>query len=424
MHGFNTKTTIMAVKKYDFKQYLEEFNNTPYGDRGTWLESLAKRIGAPFFYTKTKMYELQRKQFGPGKDKSDKTQTPIAPPVVELSSEEKINKDKTVLREKSKSKEAESKYNILLKENTLLEEKLQFLLNIKEAHEEQITIIPKVKDSSVNIATPVVLLSDWHFEETVEPNTINDINEYNLEIAQKRWFNCIQNSLWLVNNDRKHSQINDLVLWLGGDFITGHIHKELVEANSLSPTHATRFAKKNIIAAINFYLQHGKFENIYIVCNQGNHGRDTDKIRVSTNYKHSYEWMMFHDIADYYTEKNEPRVHFRIPDGFYNYIDVHGFMCRFFHGDVIKYNGGIGGLTIPLIKAIHRMNTQIRADYNFMGHFHQLFQATKDCIVNGSGIGYNAYAQFIGATPEPPLQSYNLIDQNRGLTIKAPIFCD
>lgn len=411
-------------KKYNFSDYLEEFDSVPNTDRTKWLEELAIKLGATFFYTKNKIYALKKKQ----RNSTGEPQTQVKiekPPEIILSSEEKIIKDKTVLREKSKSKEAESKYNILLKENTLLEEKIQFLLNIRQAHEEDPPIIiPKIKDSSINIATPVILLSDWHFEETVEANTINEINKYNLEIAQKRWFNCIQNSLWLVNNDRNHSKIDNLVLWLGGDFITGHIHKELIESNSLSPTHATRFAKKNIISAINFYLQYGKFERIYIICNQGNHGRDTDKIRVSTNYKHSYEWMMFHDIADYYAEKNETRVHFKIPDGFFNYADIHGFTCRFFHGDVIKYNGGIGGLTIPLIKAIHRMNTQIRADYNFMGHFHQLFQATKDCIVNGSGIGYNAYAQFIGATPEPPLQSYNLIDQNRGLTIKAPIFCD
>jgi hypothetical protein len=58
-----------------------------------------------------------------------------------------------------------------------------------------------------------------------------------------------------------------------------------------------------------------------------------------------------------------------------------------------------------------------------MGHFHQLFQATKDCIVNGSGIGFNAYAQRIGASPEEPMQGFCLLDKKYGLTIKTPIFC-
>lgn len=424
MPGYNIKTTTMSKQKYDLTPYLAEFNDVPRSERTIWLEHLAKKIGASFFYTRTKIYELRKKALDRHKEAAilGAAFKPQEPPI-ELSSEEKIVNDKLLIRERSKSKEAETKYKILLEENTILEQRLEFLLNLRELHTEQpILIVPKESEKN-NVATPIILLSDWHFEETVESNTINEINEYSLEIAQKRWFNCIQNSLWLVNNDRNHSHIDTLIVWLGGDFITGHIHKELVENNSLSPTHAARFAKRNIISGLKFYLDYGKFKRIVVVCNQGNHGRDTDRVRVSTNYKHSYEWAMYHDIADYFKEHNETRIEFKISDGFFNYVEINGFVCRFFHGDLIKYQGGIGGLTIPLIKAIHRMNTQIKADYNFMGHFHNLFQATKDCIVNGSGIGYNAYAQFIGASPEPPMQSYNLIDSKRGLTIKAPIFC-
>ncbi len=36
-------------------------------------------------------------------------------------------------------------------------------------------------------------------------------------------------------------------------------------------------------------------------------------------------------------------------------------------------------------------------------------------VTNGSLIGYNAYAQKIGASPEPPMQAFFLIDQERGL---------
>jgi hypothetical protein len=43
--------------------------------------------------------------------------------------------------------------------------------------------------------------------------------------------------------------------------------------------------------------------------------------------------------------------------------------------------------------------------------------------VNGSGIGFNAYAQRIGASPEEPMQGFCLLDKKYGLTIKTPIFC-
>jgi Winged helix-turn-helix DNA-binding len=333
--------------------------------------------------------------------------------------QEKILGDLDKRKESAKVKEIESKYKHLLDEYELSEKRFDALLNIKEPV--IITNIDPVLSQSRNESIPIIQLSDWHFEEKVEPETINGINEYNLEIATFRWNKCIQNSLKLVHKERHSSDIGQIVIWLGGDFITGYIHEELEESNYLSPTQATRFAKEKIITAIKFYLEHGNFSKIYIPCNFGNHGRTNKKPRVSTAYKNSYEWMMFNDIADYFS--NEKRVQFIIPNGMFTYLNVFSFVNRFFHGDSISYGGGIGGLTVPLIKAIHRYDMQQRADYNFMGHFHQLFQATKNCVINGSGIGYGAYAQRIGASPEEPKQAFNLIDKKYGLTTKMEIYC-
>jgi hypothetical protein len=108
----------------------------------------------------------------------------------------------------------------------------------------------------------------------------------------------------------------------------------------------------------------------------------------------------------------------------YTYLNLYDRMLRFFHGDNIKFGGGIGGLTIPLIKALMRADQQTKAYYNFMGHYHQFWEATNNCMVNGSLIGYGAYAQRIGATPEQPQQGFRIIDKKRGMTAKFPIFCD
>lgn len=319
----------------------------------------------------------------------------------------------------AKLKDTERKYKSALDALEESEKRFDELLVIKQPVE--IVNIDPVVSQGKHEAIPIISLSDWHFEERVDPSTINGLNEYNLEIASYRWNRCIQNSQKLVHKERSSSDIEQLVLWLGGDFITGYIHEELEESNYLSPTEATIFAKKSIITAIKFYLEHGKYKKITIVCNFGNHGRTMKKPRVSTAYKNSYEWMMYHDIADYFS--SEKRIEFLIPNGLFAYIRTFDYVSRFFHGDSIQYGGGIGGLTIPLIKAIQRYNQQNPADYNFMGHFHQFWQATKDCIVNGSGIGFNAYAQRIGASPEEPKQAFNLMDKKYGLTARMPIFC-
>lgn len=337
----------------------------------------------------------------------------------EMDPKEAILGDLTKRKESAKVKELEAKYKHLLDEYEMSEKRFDTLLNIKE--EMAVGQIEPLTSSGKEESVPVIQLSDWHFEERVDADTINGLNEYNLEIAAYRWTKCVQNSLKLVHKERHSSEIKQLCLWLGGDFITGYIHEELEESNYLSPTQATRFAKEKIITAIKFYLEHGRLDMITIPCNFGNHGRTNKKPRVSTGYKNSYEWMMYNDIADYFS--GEKRVKFIIPNGMFTYVDVMGYVMRFFHGDSIGYGGGIGGLTIPLIKAIQRYDQQQKAYYNFMGHFHQLWQATKNCRVNGSGIGYGPYAQRIGASPEEPKQGFNLVDKKYGVTTQMEIYC-
>jgi len=322
-------------------------------------------------------------------------------------------------QESAKIKELKAKYEHLLKAYEASEERFDALINIKEPV--NIYELEPILSESKNESIPIIQLSDTHFEEHVNPDTINGQNEYNLEIATYRWNKTIQNSLKMIHHERNNADIKQLVLWLGGDFITGNIHTELRESNLLSPVQAIRFAKTKIITAIKFLLEHGKFDKIVIPCNFGNHGRTEKEKFVSTGYKNSYEWMMYYDIADYFS--GNPKVDFQIANGIYNYVNIMGYVNRFFHGDYIRYSGGIGGLTIPLIKAIGRMNQQQVADYNFMGHYHQRWQATKDCFVNGSLIGYNAYAQSINANPEEPQQGLNFINKKYGMVNSMSIYC-
>lgn len=332
---------------------------------------------------------------------------------------EVMMEDLTIRRLKAQVSDAKKKYDNLLEHFEEGEKRFDALLGIKEPID--ISPIQYAESTDKSEAIPIISLSDWHFEERVDSANINGLNEFTPEIASFRWVKCIQNSLKLIYKERNNVVIEDVILWFGGDFITGYIHEELEESNYMSPTQATRFAKEKLVAALNFYIEHGKFKNITVVCSFGNHGRLHKRPRISTGYKNSYEWMMYKDIQDMFSTND--KVKFIVPDGLFAYVNVYDKTLRFWHGDTIKYGGGIGGLTIPLIKAIQRYDQQIHADYNFIGHFHQYFQATKNCIVNGSGIGFNAYAQSIGASPEEPTQSFCLIDKKNGLTIKAPIFC-
>ncbi len=51
-----------------------------------------------------------------------------------------------------------------------------------------------------NNATMVLLLSDWHCEERVDPDTVNGVNEFTLEIADKRIQELQQRFLMLLEH--------------------------------------------------------------------------------------------------------------------------------------------------------------------------------------------------------------------------------
>jgi hypothetical protein len=128
-------------------------------------------------------------------------------------------------------------------------------------------------------------------------------------------------------------------------------------------------------------------------------------------------------LALHYQALNEKRVKFIIPESYLAYVQVYDQVLRFHHGDGIKYHGGVGGITIPLNKAIAQWNKAKHANLDVIGHWHQL-RDVGNYVCNGSMIGYNAYALSIKADFEKPRQAFFLMDRDRGKTINGPIFLE
>jgi len=147
----------------------------------------------------------------------------------------------------------------------------------------------------------------------------------------------------------------------------------------------------------------------------------TAKTRVSTEAGNSLERLMYHSLAVMF--RDEPRVQFIISDGYHAYVKVFEFPIRFHHGHSVKYYGGVGGITIPLNKAVAQWNRGRSAYLDVLGHYHTLLDGGI-WIANGSLIGYNAYALSIKASPEPPRQVFFLIDRDVGKTVVCPIILD
>ncbi len=271
--------------------------------------------------------------------------------------------------------------------------------------------------SKRRIATPVMLCSDWHVEEHVDPKTVNGMNEYTLEIAEKCIGKLSEAFEWLVRDPR--FEIRHGILWLGGDLFSGYIHEELMEHNFLSPIQATLWLLERLEKMIRTILATTDLELLHVDCNDGNHGRLTHKIRVATRTQNSLEYLLYQTLAARF--RAEPRVRFNIAEGEYLYHDVYDQTLCFFHGDSVRYQGGVGGLLIPMKRGLneHRKIRPVHV-YNF-GHFHQ-YLSLPDMSGNGSMIGMNPYSLRLKCAPEPRQQSFYLLDSTRGKCQATPIW--
>jgi hypothetical protein len=280
----------------------------------------------------------------------------------------------------------------------------------------QISKIPQIKFKNPGESVAFAIASDWHVEETVDGKTVNGLNEFNLDIARNRVRTFFQATVRLTEIQRAGTKIDTLVLALLGDLMTGYIHEELRESNGLSPTETILWLQDEVASGLSLLEKH--FARIVIPCSYGNHGRNTMKPRHATGAKNSYEWMLYHIL-----KKQFPQFEWKISDGYHNYLEVDKRMIRFHHGDGLKYQGGIGGLTIPVEKAIASWNRGVTADLDVFGHWHQSQQNPK-WISNASLIGHNSYAIAIKAGYEPPSQTFFLMDSKRGRTVTCPIFLE
>jgi hypothetical protein len=273
---------------------------------------------------------------------------------------------------------------------------------------------------------PISTLSDAHVEEEVVRTVVNGLNEYNLKVAEQRVLNYFKRLIYMLKQVKKAGyKYNTIVIGLLGDFITGFIHEELEETNLLTPPQAAIFAQELLAKGIKLVVNSDPtITSIKIPCIPGNHGRTTRRKRYNTGFKNSYEYMMYHNLQQIF--KNSPgyeHVEFFIAESEFLYMDLFGYINMFSHGDHFRYQGGIGGIEVPLKKFILRENNVIESgiDMAWMGHWHQYIVLNK-VRINGSVIGYNAYARSFGFEPELPKMQFQLLDKKRGYTLNNPIY--
>ncbi len=272
--------------------------------------------------------------------------------------------------------------------------------------------VPRLKPQKGKVlaGVPSLFLSDWHYGEVVDPNQVEGLNEFNMEIAEKRGQRVFNKTLELLFRHQAGQHYESATVLLGGDMLSGNIHDELRQTND-APILETVMELVNLLEWGLLQMAQN-FPFVYVPCVIGNHGRLDKKPSAKNKVKDNFDWLLYqwlkHTIEARLGDKCN--VHMDISTAADLGFSQYGTRYLLTHGDQFKSAGGVGGIFPGLMKTDYRKRKRsIQTgrggyDYLVMGHWHQ-YGALEGIIVNGSLKGIDEYSYNGNFGYEPPQQA-------------------
>ena len=213
--------------------------------------------------------------------------------------------------------------------------------------------------------TMVAVLTDTHVGERVALNQMAGLNDYDLDKFNRRLSGWAIQVLNLATYRRNICDVNELVVPMLGDIISGDIHEELSRSNIDNCMMQMLSAAHVISQALMYLAPH--FESIRVPCVVGNHGRMTRKPPMKDKYM-DWDFMVYQWMAAFCAR--QPNITFQIPKTFAQIIEVCNRKILLFHGDSISGGGSS--------QSIHRMVSAMRGVTQFR-------QAIETTVVKHDG---------------------------------------
>lgn len=277
----------------------------------------------------------------------------------------------------------------------------------------------KAKHGQRGNATAILLCSDFHYSAVVNPSEVDHCNKYNIEIAEARIKRLWHKTVEIIDFVNNLCRVDDLLVWLGGDLLNGSLFRQELEAeNELGPMSEMLAVQDICATGLTFLRQQTKLP-IRVVTSHGNHARTEKLKRAAGAWDHNLEYTVYKNVERAFAK--DDWISFQVGRGIQNWVDVRGFSLCFQHGDGIKYQGGVGGLHIPLRRAIGRWNQRRNAHLYCLGHYHQYIDDWR-YVVNGSVVGYDSFAMSIAADYQPPTQTLLIVGPPYGKLLSIPLW--
>lgn len=285
-------------------------------------------------------------------------------------------------------------------------------------------LTPKASRARKHHATALLMLSDLHLDEVVDPLAMAGMNAYDRDIATQRLERVVEGTVTVASRFVAGVEWDGLVVALNGDILTGEIHDELARTNEAPTAASVTYWVPRLASALTYLADH--FGRVHVPCTDGNHDRTYKKIPAKQRAESSWAWVVYNWLAD--MVRDDKRITFDIDPSEGRVYPIYDTWFHQIHGDGFRSAGGIGGIYPSMLKYLHRMDAMWaahgkRIDVHLMGHWHT-YLTGPNFLVNGSLKGYDEYARHGGFRPEKPRQAFAVVTPERGITQQMPIYAD
>ena len=339
----------------------------------------------------------------------------VDPSDIELDSiEDRVSLDAKVARYRAEALSYRRRYNMILQKRLHKDNLIDAIYDATtpfKAVKPIKPIKPTGKRKGESTQTVVAPLTDTHIGEDVDYQQMAGLNSYSFEIFNRRLSGWAEQVLNLVELRRASVPIDDLIVPMLGDMISGDIHDELIKTNQDNVMGQMSRGANLIAQALLSLAPH--FKTVTVPCVVGNHGRMTRKPPMKDKYM-DWDYMLYQWVAAFC--KNQKNIKFQINTSYMNIFQVYDKNVLIMHGDSASGAGSIATITKVLtnLRSVLQFRQGLEpetADANqhiiepnllptsfdsvMMGHFHRVDEidiGTGHAIICGCMKGGDEFA--------------------------------
>lgn len=322
-------------------------------------------------------------------------------------------------------KSLEKKYESVLKERAAIDQlvdKATELAPIAYSAAPSIQRPNRKGGGSSRPQSAVLLLSDTHIGQVIEPNQTLGFGRYDFPTFLAR-LKYLEESVTSILKDHVTTELEELVVCLGGDFLHGALN------------HSAEAAQKNTLFAQFYAGSHALAQflrnvtplapKVRIYCTVGNHTRwgTQHKMPTENRYSNLDSFLYAHIKA---LTREIPTLEWHLDTQPFTLFEVQSFLFHLSHGDQLR--GGDKALGIPnhavgrMLSSTSQMFGKAGArspHYYLLGHLHRsivLPHSKGSVIVNGGFPGLDGYGLASGFSAVDPSQVFFLVHPRYGKT--------